>query len=293
MAPDACIVCGTDLSERARPALEAAAALAATSGAELWVVHVVDPATEGGRACAAAGGREAPLAAWRGDVGSRSGSRVRQAVLVGPAAETLASLAEARRASAVVVSSQGHGAEPLFKLGGTSERIAVECPVPVLVVRDAAPFARWARREAPLRVLLAVDFTESSDSAIRFARFLRAAGPTELTVGHVFHPGVSSRYGLEPLEIPDDPDASVEALLRRDLERLVGDLGGDGPVVYRPYQGEGRIGDHVLEMASDERAALVVVGTRRKRGYRRLASVSSVILHHGKVSVACAPRVAP
>lgn len=291
MAPDACIVCGTDLSERARPALEAAAALAASSGAELWVVHVVDPAIEG--AGAAAAGREAPLAAWRGDVGSRSGARVRQAVLVGPAAETLAALAEARRACAVVVSSEGHGAEPLFKLGGTSERVAVECPVPVVVVRDAAPFARWARREAPLRVLLAVDFTESSDSAIRFTGLLRAAGPTELTVGHVFHPGVSSRYGLEPLEIPDDPDASVEALLRRDLARLVGDLGGDGPVVYRPYQGEGRIGDHVLEMASDERAALVVVGTRRKRGHRRLASVSGVILHHGKVSVACAPRVAP
>jgi nucleotide-binding universal stress UspA family protein len=211
-------------------------------------------------------------------------------VLVGPAASTLSAFAEARRASAVVVSSQGHGAEPLFKLGGTSERIAVDCPLPVVVVRDAAPFVRWARRAAPLRILLAIDFTPSSDAAIRFTRFLCAAGRTETMVGHVYHPGASSRYGLEPLEIPDDPDASTEALLTRDLKRLVGDLGGGGAVVYRPHQAKGRIGDEVLEMANDEHAALVVVGTHRKRGYRRLASVSSVVLHDGRVAVACTPR---
>lgn len=101
---------------------------------------------------------------------------------------------------------------------------------------------------------------------------------------------MSSRYGLELLEISAEPEGSIEALLTRDLERLVGDLGGVGPVVYRPYQGMGRIGDHVLEIAKREHADLVVVGTRGKRGYRRLASVSSVILHHGWMSVACAPR---
>lgn len=289
MAASTRIVCGTDLSERARPALEAAAALAAASGAELWVVHALDPCVEGDAACAAAG-REGRVRAWSGDVGARHPiSRVRDVVLAGPAAEALSSFAEGQGASAVVVSSQGHGAEPLFKLGGTSERVAAACRVPVVVVRDAAPFARWARGEAALRVLLAVDFTPSTDGAIRFARFLRAAGPTDVTVGHVYLLGVSSRYGLEPLEMPVDPEASVEAMLGRELARRAGDLGGEGAVVYRPYQGTGRIGDHVLELARSEAADLVVVGTRRKQRYRRLASVSSVILHGGSVSVACAP----
>ena len=279
MAGKACIVCGTDLSERARPALEVAAALNAMSGAELALVHVADRATRG--RSAADGGAAERLAAWRGGLGARlSLPRIRDVVLAGPVAKSLASYAEERDAALVVVSSTGHRKGSVVRMAGTSERIAVESRRPVLVVRDSAPFTRWARGERPLRIVLAVDFTPTSEPAIRVVRFLRAAGPTEVVVTHVHYPDSGAA------------DEAGDAHLALDLARRVGDLGGHGPVAYRPFAGIGRTGDHVLEAAAEERADVIVVGTRARRGYRRLASVSSVVLHHGRTSVVCAPRTA-
>jgi nucleotide-binding universal stress UspA family protein len=286
------IVCGTDLSERSRPALAAAAAIARRAREPLHLVHVV----VGGELLEAdcrerlAGAARELLAREAERVSDAVEAGVHQAVLTGQAARELLSLAAAEHATLVVVSSQGHAASPLYRLGGTSERIALESPHPVLVVRDAAPFEAWARGDRPLRVLVGVDFTASSLSAVRWVKTLRRAGPCDVVFGHVYD-GVEvlRRYGRDGLPSLVTPDPGVERLLERDVAAIVGDAGGAGDVAFRARFALGRLADHLVELADAERADLLVVGTHHRRGPARLWSVSSGVLHLGRISVATVP----
>jgi nucleotide-binding universal stress UspA family protein len=163
--------------------------------------------------------------------------------------------------------------------------------VPTLVVRDASAFESWSRGERPLRVLLGVDWTASSAPALRLVKMLRAAGPCDVVAAHVYHWEESvARYGLAGHSWIE-PDARSEALWTRDLATYVGELGGEGALVLQPKLGIGRVGDHLLEVADAQKTDLVVVGTHRRHGLRRLASVSSVVLHFAHASVACVPAV--
>ncbi len=290
------IICGTDFSEGGRPAAVAAGALAKKlADGDLWLVHVLDRAAIDGLSTAAREEAEARaferLTAEAQRLKERfSLPEVHRVVLQGVASDRLAELAASKEATVLVVASEGHGASPLYRLGGVSERVAAASTVPVLVVREAAPFEAWAEGRRALRVVVGVDWTSSASAAVRWVKKLRAAGSCHVVVTHVYYWGEgSARYGLKPLGSFAEADAPTEALIARDLATRVGDLGGEGPVTYRPKLGFGRLGDHLLEVADSERADLVVVGTHRRRGLRRLASVSSVALHYGRCSVACAP----
>ncbi len=286
------IVCGTDLSERSRPALAAAAAIARRAREPLHLVHVVVSgelleADCRERLVAAAGemlAREAERVSGSVEAG------VHPTVLVGHAVRDLLSFADSEHATLVVVSSQGHAASPLYRLGGTSERIALESPYPVLVVRDAAPFEAWARGDRPLRILVGVDFTTSSLSAIRWVKMLRRAGPCDVVFGHVYDGvDVLRRYGRGGMQSLVEPDPGIERLLERDVAAIVGDLQDGGQVAFRVHLSLGRFADHLVELAEAERADLVVVGTHHRHGPARLWSVSSGVLHLGRMSVATVP----
>jgi nucleotide-binding universal stress UspA family protein len=95
-------------------------------------------------------------------------------------------------------------------------------------------------------------------------------------------PGERERAG------PDDPNLD---LLRRDLERAVGRLPGAGGVKIRVEPTFGRASSHLVGMASDEAADLIVVGTHQRSGIAQLwhGSVSRGVLHEAPMSVACVP----
>lgn len=290
------IVCGTDFSAGAQPALAVAAALARRLGDELLLVHALDRSigalddTARTTVEAAARGR---IVAEASQIAEHSGVAVRGEVIPGPAYETLPAFAQQEQARFLVVSSRGHGTLAVYRLGSTSERLAQVSRVPVVVVRDAAPFEAWARNERPLRVLLGFDWTASSEAALRWVKALREVGPCDVTVGYVYYAdslGEAGRhYGLPHRHPFWERDPEVERLLARDLSEHIGTLGGTGEVVVRPKLGVGRTADHLLELAEAERADLIVVGTHRKRGLARLASVSGIALHLSHSSVACVP----
>jgi nucleotide-binding universal stress UspA family protein len=274
------IVCGTDFSEGSEAALLSAVAIAARfEEPELWLA--LETAAQ--NALDALAARVRPL----------TSASVHTAVLAGTPTDALPVFAEGKKATVLVVSSRGHGSSPLYRIGGTTERLVQSTALPVLVVRDAAPFEAWARGERSLRILLGVDWTASCEGAIRWVKALRRAGPCDVVVGYVYEAGVDGdaqrRYGLPPRRDLLTPDPETEHLLARDLAARVGDLGGSGEVIIRPKLGIGRTGDHLLDLAETERCDLIVVGTHHKRGFARLASVSSVALHFGHAAVACIP----
>ncbi len=294
------IVCGTDFSERSRSAIAVAGALASRlKVTELWLVHVLDPATRSLDSAAHEAVRTAALkrlaeeaARLAAELGDTS-LRVHPAVLLGSTSDTLLEFSEQKQAQLVVVSSEGHRASSVYRVGGTSERLAQAARLPVLVVRDGGPLEAWAKGERPLRLLLAVDWSRSCEAAIRWVKALRASSPVDVVVGYVYNSGFPgegpARYGL-PWRYPIvERDPEAEALLIRDLRARIGELGGQGDVVVRPQLGVGRLGDHLLELAEAERADLIVMGTHHRRGLARLSSVAAVTLHHSRTAVAIVP----
>jgi nucleotide-binding universal stress UspA family protein len=263
---------------------------------DLWLAHVLTTSVEPPEAAderALEMAAETALERLAARVRPLTHARVHTAVLTGSPTEALPELARAKSAAVLVVSSRGHGCSPLYRVGGTSERLAQSSELPVLVAREAAPFEAWARGEHSLQILLGVDWTASCEGAIRWVKELRRAGPCDVIIGYVYDTGVDGdaqrRYGFPPPRDLLTPDPATERLLIRDLAARVGDLGGTGDVAIRPKLGIGRTGDHLLDLAETERRDLIVVGSHRKHGLARLASVSNVALHFGHVAVACVP----
>ena len=294
------IVCGSDFSQRSRSAMTVAVALAGRLNAtELWLVHVLDP-TIGSLDAAAKQALETAAQKRLVDEGARLAGdirpgklRVNHAVLVGPVSDTLLGFANEKKARLVVVSSQGHSSSFIYRVGGTSERLAQSAQLPVLVVGDDAPFEAWVKTKRPLRLLLAVDWSRSCESAIRWVRALRESSSVDVIVGHVYNSGFPgdgpSRYGLPWRHAIAERDPDAEALLTRDLQARIGELGGKGEIVFRPHLGVGRLGDHLLELAEAEGVDLIVMGTQHRRGVGWASSVAAVTLHHGRTSVAVVP----
>jgi nucleotide-binding universal stress UspA family protein len=287
------ILCGVDFSPRSLEAVTAAAAIAGRARQALWLVSVIEPAAVK-------------------DLGPNSREHFEQGVLQrleaeatrvkalapvthvavyfgAPAAE-LKRAAEEKQASLLVVASAGHAHEPLIRLGGTSEKAAVGTAPPVLVVREAAPFEAWAAQRRPLKVVVGADDGSATDAAVHWANALRAFGPVDLVIGHVYYADEAHlRYGLERPASYLERHPELEALIERDLQRRFPPLPGSGETFHRARLGLGRIADHLLELAREWQADLVVVGTHGKRGLMRLGSVSSGALHHAGTAVAMVP----
>jgi nucleotide-binding universal stress UspA family protein len=287
------IICGTDFSAQGSTAVRAAAALAGRLRQPLWLVHVLDDAIEALDTRARdllVSAAESRLRAEARHLGVAVRRHARTKVLVGRPAEALSSLPDAGEPALVVVSSQGHGSSPLYRLGGTSERLAATSATPVLVVREAEPFEAWSRRARRLRVVVGVDFTPGCETAIDWVKTLRRAAPCDVTVAHVYYADQAHRrYGLHAASLLS-VNPELERLLRRDLASLVGKMPGRGKVAFRPALGMGRLADQLIEVAESERADLIVVGTHHHRGVGRLASVASGALHMGRTAVAVVPN---
>lgn len=288
------IVCGTDFSSGSSHAVAAATALATRLDAhDLWFVHVLDPTLRTLDPAAYAqvqASAEQRLRDLVRDVQEDTGLHVHSRVLCDAVSEALVTFAEEQRATTLILSSRGHGGSPFYRLGGTSERVALTARVPVLVVRDAAPFAAWARGERALRLLLGVDWTASSEPPLRWVKRLREAGPCDVCVAHIYYvPEARSRYGLPSQRSIVEPEPEAERLLTRDLATRVGDMRGSGTVTFRAALGVGRLGDHLLAVAEGECADMIVTGTHQRHGLARLGSVSGVVLHYSHASVACVP----
>jgi len=281
------IICGTDLSNASTGALAVACALAAQQGdREVILVHVVagDPEDD-------------ELAARRARLDDQArgarGVRVRAELAVGPVDETLVALAEAEGSDLIVIAAQSHLERTFTRLGTTAGKVIARTHVPVIVVRDPAPWLAFARGERPLKVLLGIDDSATCDLGIQWTLALGTRGPIEVVLGAIYYTDdAAAHYGLPAGSLVED-DPEIERLLQRDLiRRFVGSGAATAPspgVTARAHRGLGRIGDHMIELAREEQVDAIVVGTGQKTGLGRLGSVSSVIVEDAPQSVVCVP----
>lgn len=269
------ILCGTDFTARAAAAADVAAAVSVQTNDPLVLVHVlergnVEDANEQLRA-------EAERLCTR-----LPGLQVTTRLELGIADEILTRLAQPdeQNARLVVVSSLGRRAPARWILGSVAERTAQASPVPVLVVRDARPFTAWLNGERRLRIVVGFDFSATATAALRWTSELGRVAPCDVVVAHVTWP---SEAGSEPL-------------LQNDLRARIHEQTwpSGSPKIRIASVARGR-GDALAQLAADEQADLLVVGTRQLHGPNRLWSetVSRGALCHAATSVACVPVAAP
>lgn len=295
------IVCGTDFSKTAGFAAETAAAFACRLREPLVLVHAAD---EAARAQLPAEIRES-LSTFSQQCLSEEGERlhaggieVREVFREGAPETVLMDFASDAKTHLIVLSSLGRGAPSGWILGSVAERVAQTSPVPTLIVRAAEPFTAWLRGKRSLRVFVGADFSIPSDAALRWVGWLRQLGPCEVAVAYLDQdltpPGADG--DLSPLA--RDMVAKTEAVQERCFRQRIRTLLGPRRVRVRIEKGWGRSDAHLLQLATEERADLIVVGTHQHQGPGRFGhpSTSRGVLHYAPMSVACVPateRTAP
>lgn len=121
------------------------------------------------------------------------------------------------------------------------------------------------------RIVVATGGSEWSDHALRYALDLAARYHTEeVVVVYVVPP--TAKVTVDPMGmvvLPPTPEAAPSATGREVLARAEAEARARG-VPCRTVLREGPVADQIVQVASEERADVVVVGSRGLTGIRRL-----------------------
>jgi nucleotide-binding universal stress UspA family protein len=291
------IVCGTDFSEHAARGLTAAAHLARRTQLPLHLAHSLDLSSqlfEGPTRDAYVNEAKSRLEQEAARLRAL-GANVSTHLESGPPDEVLLTLATEVSASLIVITPFGQRRSEKWALGSHADRLVRRSSVPVLVVRDPAPFEAFARDERPLRVVLGADRSLTSAAAMQWVNQLRTTARCEVIAVHLYWPPAQfKRLGLSGVRSYLEPDPEVQRTLERELYEHLRTQDESGSITLRVEPNLGRIGDRIAAIADEEHADLIVVGSHDRSSVARLweGSVSHDTLHEARVSVACVPSSA-
>ena len=278
------ILCATDFSPEAIAATAAAAELARHRAEVLWLVFVMPD-----HSAKAFGDAVLTTAKERLDGEAarvrQLGANVKTALLMGKLHHELPRFALENEVGLVVT---GDTRKATHFLGtGTLARLAQHLEVPLWVVRDPAPLIAWAKGERPLKVLLAMDRTPSTEIAARWLSKLGHYGKLEVIAGHVFWPTVEAqRMGLPRPRTWDEERPEVQEALHREMLQML----PPGMISrVRLVPALGRASDYLNVLAAEEGVDLLVLGTHRRQALGQLWSVSEQCLQLAPMSVVTIP----
>jgi nucleotide-binding universal stress UspA family protein len=154
---------------------------------------------------------------------------------------------------------------------GRADLLAQHARVPVLVVRDEAPFVRWASALSPLRIVAAVAGATDIPPVVRMLRRISDAGRCELVLVHV----------------ANDGDALASERIRELLRRE----GADEQWSLQVEPRRGPRAAQLVALAHAMDAQLIVTGSRAMARVSRLwdRSSSRSMLVQAHCSVLCVP----
>ncbi len=277
------ILCPVDFSESSGAALGLAVRLAKDAGATVTLAHVVQPsyvlAPDAGyvlRSIQDVASQEADtgLAACKAD-GERiaPGVPIEVVRLDGTPWDSLCRQAREGAFDLIVMGTHGRTGLAHALVGSVAERVVRHAPCPVLVTRAAAAAGPPFRQ-----ILCAVDFSEPSREALRFAAELAKQGGATLTVMHVY----AKHAPADDRAVEEKVDQLRPALTEwQETARALG-----APRVEVAWE-EGRAWQAIVRRAAEQHHDLVVVGTHGRTGLEHvfLGSVAERVLRHAPCSV--------
>ncbi len=196
--------------------------------------------------------------------------------------------AKENNAEIIVIGSRGLMGVESFLLGSVTRKVAINAPMPVLVVKP--PQGEQLAR--PLRVLFATDGSPCAKKAAAALYSLSLPSSTELTVIYV----TSSPLGDIPerfaIEIDDHVKETVagmraeeisvaEELLERQQEVFKGRFGSVKTAVK-----SGKVAPAIIDSAKEVDADIIAIGCRGEKGLMgMLGGVSRRVLSYAPCSV--------
>jgi nucleotide-binding universal stress UspA family protein len=282
MVPLQNILFATDFSTASENAFRYAEVIARRYGSKIFVAHVIGPETY----------TLAPPETWAAtqnvledaarkemhDLGLRLAGFPHQVLLRhGEIWETLASLIEDHHINMMVIGTHGRTGFEKLLLGSVAERIFRQAKCPVLTVGPKA--TSRVRYELDLRsVLYATDFSPESLAAAPYAISLAEEYQAKLTFLHVIQKAPS----------PLDATQAIVAEKTEQLQRLVPQEAGlwCHPQYLVRFDAPA---DRILDVALDQGANLIVLGTRAARGHVGAATHTERATAHKVVAHAKCP----
>ncbi len=287
------ILVPVDFSVGSARALEHALFLRETLGAELRLLHVVEPTRYASPMLPLGlpGGGYVPLERFTRDHFRKEMEQFlapfgRHDWLTDVLEDGLpvdAILRAAEPCQLIVMGTHGRTGFRRWVAGSVTERVARLAPCPVLAVH-APPEGAAKRPPALGKILVASDFSPCSESAFAAARELATRFGATLEVIHVWDTPPLLRVEFDVwVESDGGPvslDRHVEANAREALEHFLDACTGPGAARPNGRLERGRPADVVAQVATDGAFDLVVVGTHGHRGAAHLVlgSVAEKIL---------------
>jgi len=301
MKPSAPVLAATDLSAPARDAVARACWLAAQGGSELHILHALElDALDtlrdmlGAKLAPTKDALEAEalerLARLAADLTRSRGVTAQTRVVSGTPLATVTREADALAADLIVLGFRGESFLRHAMLGSTAARLLRKS------VRQTVLVVKQPPHEAYRRVLVAVDFSSASLSAILAAR--RWAPDAELLLLHAFELPYEGKLwvaGIEQDVISQHIQAGIDKR-RKQLHELAADAGLE-PLGYVARVVHGDPSRHIIIIEQEDDVDLIVVGKHGAHGAEELllGSVTKRVLAEAQGDVMIVPdaRAAP
>jgi nucleotide-binding universal stress UspA family protein len=181
---------------------------------------------------------------------------------VGIPEDAILKIAKESRPDLIAMGTHGRTGWDRLQLGSTAETILRQAPCPVLTVHAAiaADSPLRPHRVKLSRLLVAMDFSASSEAALRSAGKLAQQLNGRAVLVHAFDPSGSPRG--------EQADGVSQGAGRR-LEKIVSASHADQVISGRIVM-PGDPVEVILDQAKRVRADLIVMGTNGRRGMQRL-----------------------
>ena len=199
----------------------------------------------------------------------------------GPAARTIARIAQERRVGMIVMGTTRHGVRGLLPGAGTMSRLLPLGDTPIFAVPS---FGRYI----PRRLMIAVDFSMPSIRAARTAVEM-IGGFTRIDIVHVEGDHVG-----EPLEW-NPGEESYDGGVRGAMNRLIADLRLPRHQEIETWTLKGDVSSELLRFAERSSCDLITAGGRDHGLLERIRdrSVTRDLLYRAQCSLLIAPRRPP
>jgi nucleotide-binding universal stress UspA family protein len=208
-------------------------------------------------------------------------------------AEGILSFAKERDCDLIVMATTGVSAVRTILVGSNARKVvrASECPVLVIpasnrvtsedFLRKAQGVAAPPRQPRPRlsRILVATDLSHASTSAVRKAIAIARENKSSLVIAHAYQPPSLVLEGYVPPDTYERWDESVRDDVRRKMQPFL-DEAEKGGVAAEALLLSGSPQEAISEAARDVSADLVIVGTHGRTGVPRffLGSVAARVV---------------
>jgi len=276
------LLVATDFSASADRALRRAFLLVRQTGAELTLLHVVEPDDD-----TAGSEAEARLAELQETLAQVDGIAAAVRVSAGDFCGTVAAAAAELAADLIVIGASTHPPLRSTLTGSNTERLVRGCDRPVLVCAGL-PSSDYRH------ILVATDFSEPSRAALGAVPALRLADFAEVSVTHVFETAMPS-FNAAAGSIREQTErwiAAERAVADRHLDELLSPLGlVSARRIIVPN--ESTPARTLLGVAHDAHAELIVAGCSGGSPFKQrlLGSVLTELLKQTAVDVLVVPAL--